>query len=274
MGPSIQTAQPGNYYCSMSNTCGAGAWSNVINIATGPPAAPTVIALGDTILCNGDSVLLLSGNMCSGCLPVWSSGQTGSSIWVSSPGNYSVTLANACGTGAPSETQMILASGPPVVLLDNACTLTAPAGSNYQWHLDDLAIEGATGLTYVAAATGFYSVSMTSPEGCTGTSAPVFADCLVGTDENLAFGSVRVFPNPVREQVHMVVSLTTPGELSFHIASSDGRIIRHHLTQNIDGNTVSVTYDTASLPTGLYCFWVNQVDNKRSSFARTFEVLR
>lgn len=274
MGPSIQTAQSGNYYCSMSNTCGAGAWSNVINISTGPPLAPTVIPLGDTILCTGDSILLLSGNMCSGCTPVWSTGQTGSPIWVSIPGNYSVTLANACGTSAPSETQMILASSPPVIQLESACTLTAPAGSNYQWYLDDLAIAGATGPTYVAAATGLYSVRMTNPEGCIGASAPVFADCLVGTDENPAFGSVRVFPNPVREQVHMVIELSVPTELSFHIASSDGRIIPHHLTQKRDGNTVSVTYDTTSLPTGLYCFWVNQVDNKQSSFARTFEVLR
>lgn len=227
-GPSIQTSQSGNYFCSMSNACGASPWSNVINIATGPPAAPTVIALGDTILCTGDSILLLSGNMCSGCVPVWSTGQTGSPIWVSSPGNYSVTLANACGTSAPSETQMILTSSPPVILLDDACNLTAPAGSNYQWYLDDLAIDGATGLTYVAAATGLYSVSMTSPGGCPGTSEPVFANCLVSTQENQPFPSVSVFPNPVENGVlHIRLEWTTEeGSMLLHLFNSVGQLVR------------------------------------------------
>lgn len=114
-GAAIEATQAGNYYCSMSNTCGAGPWSNVVNITTGAPAPPSVVALGDTVLCSGDSVLLLAGNMCSGCMPLWSTGQSGQTIWVSAPGNYTVTYSNACGESLPSEVQTVLSGGIPEV---------------------------------------------------------------------------------------------------------------------------------------------------------------
>jgi ELWxxDGT repeat protein len=350
-GPGIAAAPPGSYYSSMSNSCGTGPWSNVVNIASTPPSAPTVMAIGSTTLCSGDSVLLLTGNVCSGCTFAWSNGQTGNAIWVSAPGEYTVAQTNVCGTSTPSNALAVVVNNSPTlpditvsgdlslcpgetlvlsvsntcngctvfwsngqigdslavtapgaygatmsndcgasgfsdgiivqegdftpsILVENGCSFSAPAGSNYQWYLDNQAIAGANGSMYVAEANGLYSVGMTSPDGCTGTSEPVFANCLTGTEENPHFGSVRIFPNPAREKVHFAVSLATPTALTFHIASSDGRIIHHHLAQTADGNNVSATFDTSPLPAGIYSLLVYPVHSGRQVHSQTFEVLR
>ncbi|MEQ1744097.1 MAG: S8 family serine peptidase, partial [Saprospiraceae bacterium] len=66
------------------------------------PAAPVVSASGPTALCPGQTVTLTASNVCSGCLVLWSNGQTGLSITVSAAGDYSATVSNACGQSPAS----------------------------------------------------------------------------------------------------------------------------------------------------------------------------
>ena len=61
----------------------------------------------DVTLCTGDSVALLA-SASPGDTILWSTGDTISTIWVSTPGTYDVSLNGVCGTGM--DTVMIIAS--------------------------------------------------------------------------------------------------------------------------------------------------------------------
>lgn len=61
----------------------------------------------DITLCAGDSVALLASASASDTI-LWSTGDTISTIWVSTPGSYDVSLNGVCGTGM--DTLMIIAS--------------------------------------------------------------------------------------------------------------------------------------------------------------------
>jgi gliding motility-associated-like protein len=69
---------------------------------------------------------------------------------------------------------------PPTLAPNGTCgsaTFTAEPGyAPYQWFFDEVAIPGATGQTYVATVSGFYSVAGTRPCGLTKPSLPVYFD--------------------------------------------------------------------------------------------------
>ncbi|HEY4800128.1 MAG TPA: hypothetical protein VII99_13695, partial [Bacteroidia bacterium] len=92
---SIVVNTTGNYWISSTNNC-VTKYDTVHVTVTNPP----VISFGnDTILCVGSNLTLDAG---SGYNYQWSTGNTTQIQVVSSPGNYSVTVTNFCGTASDS----------------------------------------------------------------------------------------------------------------------------------------------------------------------------
>ena len=125
-GPFINVSTTGNYTASYTNACGQGLPSVVIPVTVVPaPVTPVIAAMGSTILCPENVVQIAATNICSGCSVVWSNGQTGASITVSSASNYQAYYTNMCGNSNNSNTVLVTSQSYPVAPVITASGPTA-----------------------------------------------------------------------------------------------------------------------------------------------------
>lgn len=256
-GTSITVSTPGVYTAVVKNQCGEGPASEGIAVsAVELPAAPFVAASGPTALCAGETLTLAAENVCAGCTVTWSDGQSGASITVSEAGVYTAVVKNQCGEGTASEgiTVTVDPEFIPEVTVSDVCHLAAPAGSDYQWHFEGLAIPGATSQTWMALDSGFYTVTMNNLAGCPGNSAPVFvAACVSSTHNPAGAPAVRVFPNPA--QSFVTLELTAPSLITgarLELYAADGRLIGTLFRGDFHAGKHTARVDLPELPQGLY----------------------
>lgn len=144
---------------------------------------PPVITASTTLLCSDADVAILDagGNYAS---YFWSpGGQTTRRDTVHNGGSYTVAVDD--GEGCPSTSDPITitkAPATPVISPATPAPVCEPdstlldAGSPYvayQWLKDGVTIPGATKPTFLAGATGSYTVQVTNAAGCSGTSPAV-----------------------------------------------------------------------------------------------------
>ena len=137
-------------------------------------ALPTpVISPANPQFCPGGSVVLSANG---GVSYQWSTGSSASSITVNQAGNYYVIATNTAGcsdtsavvtTSAFQPQASITPNGPTTLCPGGSVTLTASAGSNYQWST------GATGASVTVSNSGTYTVTLNDPNGCTATASQV-----------------------------------------------------------------------------------------------------
>ena len=143
--------------------------------ATSAPVAVTVNALPTPIvttnnvaICQGASATLTSSPAAA---YLWSNGSSNSSINVTTPGNYTVTVTDANGCSATSAPLAIAVSANPTAAITAAGSTTfcqgqsvvlnaATNGSTYLWS------NGATTPSITANASGIYFVTVTNAAGC------------------------------------------------------------------------------------------------------------
>ena len=171
---SITVSQAGSYSVTATNAAGCSAVSAPVAVTTNAAPTASIAASGPTTLCPGGSVTLTASG---GASYQWSTGATSASITVSQGGSYAVTATNAAGctaisapttvTVAPAAIASITTGGPTTLCPGGSVTLTANglAGSSYQWST------GATTPTLNVTQGGSYTVTATTPGGCTATSA-------------------------------------------------------------------------------------------------------
>jgi gliding motility-associated-like protein len=162
-GQSITVNTAGTYTVTVTNAEGCEGTASFTVSATSPP---TPAITGTLSFCSGQSTSLDAGAGYSSYL--WSNGQTGQSITVSSGGEYSVEVTNAGGcSGTASVTVSMLDNPQPAISGDadfcagSSTTLDAGSGySGYQWSTTD------TGQYATVSAGGIYTVTVTNTDGC------------------------------------------------------------------------------------------------------------
>lgn len=167
----------------------AGTYSVVVSFAGGRTAtasftvravAPVVRILGDTVLCPGTPLRLTGDATPGGGTFRWSTGATGSTVDVSQPGVYSLTVQYGAGCAVTSQrtvttpTVAISGSGPLCPGTSRGLTATASAPATFRWNT------GAVGGTLTVSQAGTYTATATLATGCVLTqsavvSAPVAA---------------------------------------------------------------------------------------------------
>ncbi|MFZ2492900.1 MAG: hypothetical protein WA208_15565, partial [Thermoanaerobaculia bacterium] len=158
----------------------------------------TITPSGPTTFCAGSNVTLSAAGSggtgsytyqwLNGGSPI--TGATAATLLVSASGSYSVIASDTNCQGLPSSPVTVTVNANPVVTITPSgpttfcqggnVTLTATAGSTYQWMKDGAPITGSA-QTLLVSSPGAYSVTVTNGSNCTGTSSPV---------------NVSVSPNP------------------------------------------------------------------------------
>tara|TARA_B100000902_G_scaffold400007_1_gene474490 strand:- start:3836 stop:5893 length:2058 start_codon:yes stop_codon:yes gene_type:complete len=169
---------PGIYHLEYLNSTGLSCLSDTITIYQNiipinlSPSDSVFICQGDTLLIEGPSGF----NQYN-----WNTGEITSSIIVSNPGNYSLSIVddNGC-TGNSDVTsvsispQIISATTSGYSLCNGPVILDAgPGYLSYQWYNNGMIITNATNQTFSANVQGNYSVEVTYPTGCTANSTPI-----------------------------------------------------------------------------------------------------
>lgn len=189
---------------------------------------PTVTVNSETI-CEGETVTILATPSTGGGTYSWTpGGETNDNIVVSPTSTTTYTVSytlNGCTSNTATST--VTVNPMPVSTVSEANNvLTADQGSaNYQW-LDcnngNQAIAGETGQTYAPTANGSYAVEITL-NGCTSTSA-CSTISTIGLDE-LAAGSISLYPNPVFDAIYLESNDKTIGTVSYNILDGRGRVV-------------------------------------------------
>ena len=154
---SITVSGGGSYWLQVTQqNCSTCIGRDTINVSiTGPPPA---FSLGnDTTYCGSFSRVLSTGNANT----LWSTGITGPSITVTTPGTFWASITNSCGTA--SDTIVIHQNPMPIVNLgsdtnicnNNPLTLDATTpNATYTWQ------DGSTSSTLTVSSSGTYWVAV------------------------------------------------------------------------------------------------------------------
>ena len=164
---SITVTTAGSYSVqAIGSSCTSSASFARVVTVTPSPTKLTISAGGPTTFCAGGSVLLtasVAGQY------IWSTGETGQSITVSDPGNYTVRAISGSCTSDVSDpivvsfstsTPTISPNGTTTFCTGGSVTLTAPSATSYLWS------NSATTQSINVTTSGSYTVQ-TIANGCT-----------------------------------------------------------------------------------------------------------
>ncbi|HAA00630.1 MAG TPA: PKD domain-containing protein [Flavobacteriales bacterium] len=135
----------------------------------------TITTTGNPVFCAGGLPLDLSANSVANATYSWSNGATANTIYVTTSGNYTVTITNAFGCSATSAPFAVTVNPLPTVSISASgattlCTggtvdlISSQTGSGNVWS------NSATTNTITVNSTGTYSVTYTDGNGCSAQS--------------------------------------------------------------------------------------------------------
>lgn len=232
-GNTLAVTTAGVYSVVVENTLGCKDTSATFAVTELAPFAEVTV-LGDTLLCNGDSVTLAAS---SGTNYLWSTGATSPTIWVNSVGSYTVSLVDSQGCAATSipvnigiSANIIADITPPgasTLCPGDSLLLTASGGTIFNWST------GANTQSIYVDAPGNYFVEVSTASGCLDTSstvnislftpvATITGDTLVCPSDSIALtassGSNFLWSNGANTQQTFV----PPGSYTVTLADSNG----------------------------------------------------
>jgi gliding motility-associated-like protein len=156
----------GNYSVTVSGAGGCTATSLPMPISSYVVNTPVVSPSGSVNILQGDSILLQASG---GTSYVWSTGATGSSIYVSATGNYSVvtTASNGCTSTSAivqvtiiSSSTILTAQGVTSFCDGGSVVLSSIFSSGNQWFYEGMPLPGETAQQYTARDSGWYYVGV------------------------------------------------------------------------------------------------------------------
>ncbi len=170
----ISATTAGTYTVAVTNPCGTDTATITVTVTQDTVAA----IVGNTLICSGDSAVLVAtggGNY------LWSTGATGNSITVFSPGNYFVIASNNCGADTALLNVIVdqvtagfssdVTTGIPPLNV-NFTNGSSASATNWQWNFgDNSAGDNSTNPSHTFNAAGTYIVVLTVSDsiGCTDT---------------------------------------------------------------------------------------------------------
>ncbi len=185
---------PGSYYVTLTNNFGCSI-NDTIVLDTFITTIPVITSTtGDTTFCQGDSLILYTGNWNSYW---WSPGAAiDDTNIVYTGGNYTVqvTDANGCYINSAPFVVTVNPLPTPNISLQPNNDLVSSAVTGNQWYLNGVLIPGATNQSYTPTVTGTYTVEVTDANGCVGISPP-YVLTTVGINKHQLLSDVFSYTN-------------------------------------------------------------------------------
>lgn len=210
--------------------CSATSLPTVTTVGAG--ATPYIIVGGPTIICEGETVQLLSSEPNGN---TWSNGETTNSILVGTTGLYSVTYTSAGGCTAVSTTVPVLVNPDPTPnftanpSLGGFTTFTNNSADylTSQWDFGDGSPwSNVANPTHTYTSDGTFTVTLTVGNGC-GTESFTLEVVIVGTGvETLSDGtSLELYPNPTSDVVNLAFNGSKTQNLTVRVVNMNGQLI-------------------------------------------------
>lgn len=216
--------------------------------------APTVSPVPSSICIGQNAQIVVNSN--AGNI-FWSTGQIGPSIFVSPSTNavYNFTaVLGACKT-VGSNTVFVSTSipqTPTVINLGGLLTTTTNAIS-FQWYLNAAAIPNATAQSIVPTQNGYYSVWV-SNDGCMASSDAYLYEAVVNTtglSQNAVLSSLQILPNPVKDELTLIIGAKMTAEIQVNIVDGLGRVV-YSSQVNVAEQENRFKISTKNLSAGVY----------------------
>lgn len=215
------------------------------------PPKPTITVLGSTEHCSKEEVKTKLSAATGYAGYLWSTGDKTPTITVSPvfTQKYSLKVVDKYGCiSLPSDTVVINIKSSPYIpnIYKEGNTLSVFSGANIQWFLNGIPIEGANQRTYTAKTNGFYSVQVTSTEGCISEISEWVNITNITSINNLKENQkFEVFPNPMQD----ILTVYTEGVNNAKVSLLDS-FGREVYTTALDRSAVIIP--TSKLISGFY----------------------
>jgi len=254
-GTSVTTSVAESYSVTVTNANGCSSISPTITLAVDPIEIPTILAVGESTFCQGNSIALTSS---PGNSYTWSNGETTQSVTITQSGTYTVQVMGACQmfTSAPIEVSVLPAPAPTViggsVFNSGSVTLTA-TGNNLTWYdnasgTNPIGTGSSFSTPVISASTTYYvqdtytyggGIEYIGPYNHSGTSMysgnPTNASLLFDAYESFTLKTVKVYTD-------------TPGDRLIVLKDANNNVIQS-LMVNIPMDSSIVTLNF-TIPAG------------------------
>lgn len=188
----------------------------------------------------------------SSCTPYILNGQT-----YNTTGVYTQTFINAAGCDSVLTLNLTINTVNTGVTQTGATLVSNAVAATYQWLLCNpfQNIVGETNQTFVAVSNGAYAVAVTE-NGCTDTSICYTVNG-VGTNELSLFNSIKIFPNPVNQNL-FIISEYPLQEANIRILDIYGQIV----SESDHVSTNQLIIDMSAVTSGNYFVEITDRNNK------------
>lgn len=252
----------GKFTVSVSNVYGCTAASDTVVVNVNSQAVFVNIS-GDSVFCEGDSVILSAG---SGVSYLWSNGDTLPGIVVKQSDTLYVVVEYASGCPGVSD-PVIITVHPlpqiPVIIDSSGMLICLSSDGTYQWYFNGTAISNATGKQYLPAQDGAYMVEFSNVQGCSAISNPFAYVAVVENRMKPLF--IEAYPNPVSGKLSLCFNENMDAEIQIIIYDNSGKLVKTHAIST-PSNSGEYQLDLSRLSSGVYYLEIKNAPNQVFKF--------
>lgn len=223
------------------------------------PPVPTIATMGNTSICEGDSVELMISTMDS---VQWYrdgqllSGENGTTLLVKESGSYTAqvidTMTQCRSISVSTDIDVVVLTAPSITLMGTLFSVDMPqAGVTYVWTLNGSPI--GMGITLQAAGSGTYNAYVQDPgTGCTSDTSNSIVYTAVGIDPlaGLAQG-IQLYPNPNNGRFTFEAELLQPSSVNIRVMDMLGREVLK-INEQAQAGTLQKRIDMQQQQAGVY----------------------
>ncbi|MFT4982591.1 MAG: hypothetical protein ACI9UR_002466 [Bacteroidia bacterium] len=257
----ITVSGSGQYSVTVEDANGCVGTSIIANVTVQPNPTPVANANGPLVFCEGESVVLSTGNNQGTYLWDGTNGMNPTTV-ASESGDYFVTVTNAFGcVGVSNALTVEVTPLDEAFIIDNGNDLTAdPPGTGYQWFINGDPIPGATNIDYPAIQSGNYHVEYIGPNGCPTSTYVLEFTLQTGVEEYSIFDALDLYPNPGKGQFTVRGILPSTEDVTIELTNMFGQALQPAVTIN-STNNFTQSVDISGYANGVYFIRIQAADS-------------
>ncbi|MEM7372002.1 MAG: PQQ-dependent sugar dehydrogenase [Bacteroidota bacterium] len=254
-GDTLPIVSSGTYHVVFDGPCASPASAAVsIQLENTPPQP--IFGMDSVDICQGDQALLDGGMAPAMYGYQWYKdgtaipGATQQAYQTDEAGDYALSYVGICSTDPSDPVSLVVRALPTPLIGQVGDTLSVSEGIAWQWLLEGNPINGANGATYVAQASGTYTVELTDEFGCQGSSSELFV-VLTSLEEWFVEGAVDVVPNPAKDWINVAFHSLKSGSFRLSLLDMQGKLLTSRQVNALPGEQ-TIQLSTEQLTDGMY----------------------